>query len=66
MFPVYLSETVPNQGSLDRKPLILLVGVAGFEPATPSSRTTRPTPKSLTNNARYERKDREHDGNIGQ
>jgi hypothetical protein len=32
-----------------QKPLIFLVGVAGFEPATPSSRTTLPSVKYLKN-----------------
>lgn len=31
--------------------MVLLVGVAGFEPATPSSRTTRTLPKINKNNA---------------
>ncbi len=39
--------------------------MAGFEPATPSSRTRWPYPKILKNNEQRRRTRREHDGNRG-
>ena len=40
-----------QMGTKMQKPLVLLVGVIGFEPTTPSSRTRRPLSKSLINRA---------------
>ena len=43
----------------------IMVGVAGFEPATPSSRTTVPCPKALILIDTHSRKQRERTGNRG-